>query len=262
MDIDIDSAIAAVKKKATLWKWVICLGLVLVVGPIAWLLAQAVLGIAALGFVTALTAGMILVGVNVAPAFMDRMANMKINLIVAEATRSPLPTIRRGIDEDKKHRNEDSDSITEYDKRILAIEQQFRKLTEDLSPADVLDFQSTLNEMKQDRDGMQGDLAELDKLIDAEEREFRRMSAWWELNGAIIDAKSKVDQRRAGEAIRKIRDDAAFAAVNNQLAEARSKLRERVRNRKDVSVGAAPALSHNPSPVLVERVDTLTKVAR
>jgi len=264
VDFDIDAVTAEIKAKFKKRMWLVGLG-ILILAPIAGWLLTAALTVAALGIVCTFIAVASVVVINVLPAFMDRMANMRINLIVAEAMSNPIPTLQRDIDQDKADRNEDSDLITEYDKRILAIRQQFRALTADLGPADIIDFEQTLKEMEDDCAGMKDDLKVTDALIEAKEKQLRRLSAWWDLNGAIIDIKDKVGARKAGEAIRKIKTDAAMKSVNDQLAEARAKLRERVRNRKDPN-SVHPALSNNPSPALVERVESraeaLIKVQR
>lgn len=264
MDFDIDAVTAEIKAKFKKRMWLVGLGVLLLAPVAAWLLTAA-LTIAKLGIVCTFIGALSIVVINVVPAFMDRMANMRINLIVAEAMRSPIPTLQNEINQDKADRNEDDGLITEYEKRILAIRQQFRALTADLSPADIVDFEQTLKEMEVDCDGMKQDLLETDGLIEAKEKQLRRLSAWWDLNGAIIDIKDKVGARKAGEAIRKIKTDAALKSVNDQLAEARAKLRERVRNRKDPNA-VHPSLSNNPSPALIDRVDNgaeaLIKVQR
>jgi len=254
MDFDIDAVAAQIKAKFKKRMWLAGLA-VLILAPIAAWILTALLTAAAIGIVCTFLAALSVVVINVLPAFMDRMANMRINLIVAEAMRSPIPTLQNDINQDRSDRNEDSTLITEYEKRILAIRQQFRALTADLGPADIIDFEQTLKEMEDDCEGMKQDLQATDALIEVKEKQLRRLSAWWDLNGAIIDIKDKVGARKAGEAIRKIKTDAALKSVNDQLAEARAKLRERVRNRKDPN-SVHPALSNNPSPAVIEHIDT------
>lgn len=263
MEFDIDAVTAQVHKKFGRLKWGVGLALLLVIGPIAWFAVSAILGVAALGLTCAVVGALTIAGLNALPAFMLKMANMRINLLVAEAMKNPIPTLQQGIEDDVRARNEDDDSITEYDSRIVAINQQFRTLTADMSPADIVDFQRTINDMEQDLEGMKRDLNVVDNGISQKRIELKRLDAIWKLSGAIDSANQKVNARRAGEAIRKIRDDAAFAAVNEGLAKSRAQLRQRVRNRKDVISDAVPALSNNPSPVVIEMATAqASKVAR
>lgn len=250
--MNIEEVKAKVFRKANLAKWGVGVLAAIIVAPLVWFLAYAVLGVAFLSVALGLAALVGVTIVNLAPVVTMKLANKRIAMIMEEAARNPIPTLYAGLEEDKRARNEDDQAITAYDTEITNIENQFDKLTRDLTEEDVVKFKADIDAMKDELQAQQDDLKEVDRLIGLKTAAIKRAEAIWNLTMVIGNANAKFNQRNADAAMKKIKEETAIDSVNKAMAQSRAQLRQRVRNRKQVGDSSAtvPSLDNNPSLII------------
>jgi hypothetical protein len=97
---EVQVLIEKIKKKSNWAKWGIGLVGVLLLAPLVWAMAYAILGAAFLGTSLALAAAVGLVVINYTPVFMMKLQNARINAIIAEANKNPIPTLWNEFEKD------------------------------------------------------------------------------------------------------------------------------------------------------------------
>lgn len=259
MSTDIQPIIDEIKKRANWKMWGLGLGAALLLGPIAWFLASALLGIAAAGVSAAIAGAVVLTVINVAPWFTMKMANTRIALIIAEAQRNPIPTLWEGWRRDGEELAQYNASITEYEGEIHAVEAKMQKLTKNLTPEDIASFERDLVVLRQDLTLQIQDYDDALRQHGLHELEINRASAIWDMTMAMNKANAK-NLNLAQTAMEKIKKDTALDAVSKSMGRSKAQLGARIRARANVANAGpgTPALSHNPSPV----IDIVTTVSR
>lgn len=103
---------------ATRTKWGIGLVAAVVVAPLTWLVAQAVLGLAALGGALALAAVVGLGVINGAPVVSMKFANWKLRALKQEAERNPIETLQAQQIELESGLQKEAAAITNFDGEV------------------------------------------------------------------------------------------------------------------------------------------------
>lgn len=253
-----------VLKKAGMLKWGVGLVGVLVLAPVVWALAYAMLGAVALGAASFLALIIGLAVVNLAPVAAMKFANWKINLIVAEAQRNPIPTLLQEYERSQQELEDFSQAIIDYATEIGNVEDQARKLHGYLQEADIASFQSDIDAMKTDLSLQEQDLDEARQKLKDFSTEIKRADAIWKLNMAVSKANAK-NLARAEETMARIKKETALDAVTSAMNKSKAQLRERIRTRTAVSTprladssGTTDVLFRDASPT--ERVTAKSPV--
>lgn len=247
-----------VLRRANIAKWGLGLVGVLLVAPVIWMLAYAVLGAAALG-VSLVVAGVVgLTIVNMAPVVTMKLANAKIKAIMAEAARNPIPTLWNEWEKDGEELREFEKAIADYATEIENVQSKAKKLTVDLKPEDLQQFQDDIDAMRQDLALQQGDLDQARQEHEQFRLEVKRASAIWDLNMAVSKANAK-NLNRAEETMARIKKETALDTVTASMNRSKAQLRERIRSR--TTVNGMAQIGNEPSASLpLPTSSTYTKV--
>lgn len=221
-----------VKKKSTVMKWVIGLSGVLLLAPLVWALAYAVLGAAALMTSLALAAGVGLVVINYTPVLMMKLENKKIQAIVDEATKNPIPTLRAEWIKDGEEIETLRTEIKNGDAKVEAAWGQIQGLKEDLTAEDVAELRADYESQKAEVAAQYVDLGELEAQHRKADTEIKRLNAKWESANALATSSGAVRAANRMDAISAIKRDAAFKAVVAASANAKASIRARIEQRK------------------------------
>lgn len=259
---DIEVMKQKVLKKATLLKWGLGLAGVFVLTPVIWALAYAVLGAAALG-ASLILAGVIgLAAINLAPVVSMKFANWKINAIMAEAQRNPIPTLYNELERSQGELGEFEKAIIDYSAEIQNVETTVKKLIPDMQQEDVDGLRADIASMYQDLKLQQEDLDEARKNVADFGREVKRADAIWKANMAIAKANAK-NMSRAEDTIAKIKKDTALDAVTSAMNKSKAQLRERIRTRTVVlSNENTPTLEFSKPVSVPHPADTVLNVVK
>lgn len=233
---DIEIAKGRVLKKASLLKWGVGLVGALVLAPVVWALVYAVLGAAALGASLFVAGAVGLAVVNLAPVLSMKFANWKINMIIEEAQRNPIPTLIQEYDKDGKELEGFQQAIVDYATEIGNVRDQAAKLQSYLTQSDREKFESDIALMEKDLQLQEQDLDEFKQQHEAFRVEIQRADAIWKLNMAVSKANAKNRGVRAEETIARIKKDTALDAVSSAMNRSKAQLRQRIRDRTVVQL--------------------------
>lgn len=258
--------IEKIKRKSNIAKWGLGLGAALVLAPLTWYVAYAVLGAAFLGAAVALAGVVGLTVVNLTPVFLMKLENRKIQMIMAEATRNPIPTLWAGHKQDAEDLDGMLQSIEDYATEIGNVDSKMQKLTSDLTPQDLEAFKQDIDAMRHDLQLQEQDYSDAMKAHANQEVQIKRASAIWDLNMAVSAANAK-NVNRAEETIAKIKRETALDSVTSGMNRSKAQLRSRILNRMNSqSVGTSHPLSITNQPaedvIEVSAVDNRLKVTR
>jgi hypothetical protein len=230
-----------------------------VAAPVAWL---AVTGIA--GMLAAL--GVAAVGYNLAPVVALKLANYKYRALDAErvdhiikvqdaAAENPIETLQLEYDARYKSTDRFKQGITEFRTEIKNYQDQVKQFETEY-PEDAKSFKEQLAAMmanlqaREDKyKAVQAELVKFDNTI-------KRMRAMWKM--ALATQKmNKLAGMNTGDEFARIKTEAAvdsvMSGVNKAFAEMET---EMMVNKK-----AQPALTNNPSPVLIVDATVTQKVS-
>lgn len=260
---EVQTLIDSVKSKSTKLKWAIGLGAALVLAPVTWAIGYAVLGATFAGAALALAGAVGLTVVNLTPVFLMKLENRKIQMIIDEANRNPIPTLWNEHKKDAEDLAEMLSAIEDYATEIGNVESKMKRLTTDLTPDDLASFESDINAMKTDLALQEQDYAEAMDNHNKQEVQIKRASAIWDLNMAVSAANAK-NVNRAEETLAKIKRETALDAVTSSMNRSKAQLRARILNRAGTGqltgVDRRPALSNSPSDVIDVQVSDASKL--
>lgn len=243
----VQNLIQSVTKKYNLKMWLLGAAGLLIVTPIIWKLAYAIFGLAALGASLGLAGAVGLAIIYFTPVVMMKLKNKQIEMIIAEATKNPIPTMRAEWDKDGEEIEAIRRSIQKFDASVEAAKEKIAKLSKDMTAEDLQNFMSDYDLKKEDVAQQYLDLAELEDGHRKADVQIKRMSAIWESANAMSEAGALNMGARKLDAISAIKRDAAFNSVIQANANAKAQLRARQEQRKAAS---QQQLANNASPVL------------
>lgn len=245
---ELQPVIDKIKKKSNLVKWAIGLTGVLLLAPVIWMLAYAVLGAAFLGTALAIAGGVGAAIVYYTPVYMMKLENRKIKAIVDEATKNPIPTLRAEWIKDGEEIEVIRDEIKNGDAAVESAWAQVQSMKDELSAEDMADLRADYESQKAEVSAQYADLAELEAAHRKADGEIKRLNAKWESANAMAAASNAVRAANRMDAISAIKRDAAFKAVVDASANAKAAIRARVEQRK----AKANALLNKGGVALIE----------
>lgn len=127
---------------AKYWKWGVGVVAALVIGPFAGVILSGVVGMAGLAIAGVL--GFVLI--QLAPAFSDMIANWRMKLIVAEANKNPIETMRNIYISNVKTIEAKDVKITEFASRLGDYQDKMEGFKKQY-PQDVAKFAATEDKM-------------------------------------------------------------------------------------------------------------------
>jgi hypothetical protein len=229
---DVQVAIDQVKAKSTKMTWIAGILGVIVLAPLTWILAYGLLGLAAAGAALALAG---IVGATIwfgAEPLIMRLQNKRIEAIVNEAMKNPIPTLWNEHKKDQQELDELAQAIADYSTEIMNFDSKMKKLSVDMTEADAESFKSELDMMHQDLRLQEEDLRELRKSHMAQEVEIKRASAIWEAGEAMAKANAKNARAQREDTLSKIKKDTALDSVTRNLNRGKAQLRSRIEARR------------------------------
>lgn len=265
LSTDLQSAIDKISKKSTALKWVAGLAGVVFIGFTVWAILYIALGVAALGLTLAVTGIAGAAFIHWWPTYMDRLRTRKIERIIEDARKSPIPTLWDEHDKDGIEINGFASAIEDYATEIGNCQSKARSLSKDLQPQDLEQFENDIALMQEDLLLQEHDLAELRADHKKQEVEIKRAAAIWDLNMAVSKANAKNLSARREETISRIRKETALDSVTSSMNRSKAQLRTRINSRRQMGTGASStlAISSNPSDVIdVASVTTKERTAR
>ena len=248
MSTDIDTVVASIKAKSNRAKVALTILGVLLLAPLAWYLALAIFGAAMLGLALAFAGAVGATVIAGVPWLLTRLANKRIEWVIAEAQRSPIPTLWAGHQQDASDIEAMADAITEYATEIGNAQDKARKLERDLLPQDLASFQRDVAAMQHDLELQEEDLRQARLDHAKQEAEIKRASAIWDLNMAVASANARNMFSRATDTLAKIKKDTALDAVTTSMNRSKAQLRRRIQER--TAAHAAPVLTHQDANVI------------
>lgn len=243
----VQSLIDNVTKKYNVKMWLAGIAGLLVLTPLIWMLAYAALGLAALGVSLSLAG---LVGLSIiyfTPVVTMKLKNKKIEMIIAEATKNPIPTMRAEWEQDGREIEAFRAAIVKFDTAVEAAKKQVEALAKDMTAADLAEFQTDYELKKADVAAQYQDLAELEAGHRQADSEIKRLDAVWKSANAMSQAGAMNMGTRKLDAISAIKRDAAFNSVIQANAAAKAQMRARMEQRK---ASSQQQIANNASPVL------------
>jgi predicted nucleic acid-binding Zn-ribbon protein len=244
---EVQTLIDKVTKKYNVKMWLLGAAGLLILTPLIWSLAYAVLGLAALGVSLGIAGAVGLAIIYVTPVVTMKLKNKQIEMIIAEATKNPIPTMRAEWEKDGEEIEAFRNSIVKFDTAVEAAKKQVDKLSVDMDAASIAEFQADYEMKKADVAAQYEDLAKLEAIHRMADSEIKRLNAIWESANAMNKAGALNMGTRRLDAISAIKRDAAFNAVVEANATAKAQMRARMEQRKAAST---QQLANNASPVL------------
>lgn len=244
---EVQTLINKVIKETNKKKWLFGIAAVLLLPMVVWWLAYAVLGAAALAASLAIAGAVGASIIYYTPVFMMKLQNRRTQAIIDEATKNPIPTMRAEWDKDGEEIEQFRLSIIRFDTAVEAAKKQVDKLSADMTPADMAEFQADYETKKADVAAQYDDLANLEAGHRKADVEIKRLNAIWESANAMSKAGALNMGTRKLDAISAIKRDAAFNAVVEANAAAKAQMRARMEQRK---ASSTQQLANNASPVL------------
>lgn len=232
---EIQPVIDKIKKKSNLAKWAIGLTGVMLLAPVVWFLAYAVLGVAALGASLAIAGAVGAAIVYYTPVYMAKLENRKIKAIVDEATKNPIPTLRAEWIKDGEEIEALRTEIKNGDAKVESAWGQVQLLKADLTAEDMAELRSDYESQKAEVAAQYADLGELETQHRKADVEIKRLNAKWESANAMAASSNAVRAANRMDAISAIKRDAAFKAVVDASASAKAAIRARIEQRKAAS---------------------------
>jgi multidrug efflux pump subunit AcrB len=240
---DIDTLKDQVRKKAKWLKYGLAAAAIILIGPLFYWLAYALVGAAlagiAAGFAFCVAGALAAIG----PYLAMKFENTRINLILAEAAQNPIPTLWNQHRKDQEEVEEMAKAILDYDTEIENLKGKARTLSSDLSPDDLAAFDSDIRAMQEDLALQVEDLDNARADLAKQALEIKRAAAFWQLNMAVSAANSKNVASRAEDTMARLKKETALDSVTSSTNRSKAQLRARIRNRTS-------ALPNNPSPSL------------
>lgn len=258
-DNKVQQVIDKIKKKSNFLKWGLGLAGLLILTPLIWALAYAVLGAAFLGLSLALAAAVGAAIITFTPVLMMKLENKKIQMVMDEATKNPIPTMWAEWQKDGDEIEAFRKQIVDFETAVESSFSQVKKLSKDMTAEDMANFQSDYEAQKADVTAQYVDLAELEKGHKQSEIEIKRLNAVWESANAMSKANAMNMATRKLDAISAIKRDTAFKSVMAANAHAKAQMRARIEQRKSTST---PQLTNDPAPVIPLNLTQRQEVAR
>lgn len=249
--------IEKIKKKSTFMKWGIGLAGVLLLAPLVWALAYAILGAAFLGLSLTIAGAVGMAIIYYTPVFMMKLQNAKINAIIAEAQKNPIPTLWSEFDKDTGEVDEMEQAIGEYGTEIENVKSKRDKLASKLTAKDLEAFDGDIATMEEDFQLQQTELAELRTGLDKQKVEIERASAIWDLGMAMNKANAKNLAAQRESTLSRIKKETALDSVTASMNRGKVQLRMRIQSRRRVAEGDGVqriALSPTESLEILENV--------
>jgi hypothetical protein len=247
---DVNTVIEGIKRKSTLAKWGLGLLGVVLLAPLSFALAYAIFGAALLGLALAFAGVVGLTVLAGVPWLVTKLANKRIEWVLAEARRSPIPTLWEGHRQDAEDLRAMGEAITEYATEIGNAQDKARKLAKDLLPEDLASFNKDVQAMQVDLELQEQDYREAVLAHEKQEAEIKRASAIWDLNMAVANANAKNLNSRAEDTLAKIKRETALDSVSASMNRSKAQLRQRIQQRSAIHGAATAALANNPSQVI------------
>ena len=231
---EIQTAIENIKSKMSKTKWVIGILGVMVLAPLTWILAYGILGLAAAGgalAVAGVVAATIWYGTE---PFLMRLQNKRIQLIMEEATKNPIPTLWNEHAKDQKEVNDLEQAIIDYSTEIGNCISKKDKLVSKLKPEDIESFENDIRLMQEDLRLQEEDLQELKDGLVKQQAEIERASAIWDLGMAVSKANAKNLSAQRQETLSKIKRETALESVTSNMNRGKAQLRMRINSRRHI----------------------------
>jgi predicted nucleic acid-binding Zn-ribbon protein len=233
-------------QKANKYKWVLFgIGAVVVAGNFAGLLISGVEAIFAVGATVAVSAAT----VYFTPVIAMKAANTRMKMLVGEAEKNPILTLKNDYIFRQNQLQLADDSIQEFDTEIRNYDDQCREFKEQY-PDEAANFEEIstsmhggLKEMKSEQSQARSVVADLSQKIKKAEAIYKMSLAAQRVTSFSRESQEKV--------FADIKQQVAFDSVRSQLNRSFAALDRAMAKRTELSArAAAPALSSgNPATV-------------
>lgn len=248
------------QKFITIAKWGITIVAIAVIAPVAWLAVSGMVGLALAG-------GIGLIGINAAPVIALKLANAKYRVMDAErvehlekvqaaAAENPIETIQLSYNGRVQDAAKFADSITEFRTEIKNYEGTVKEFEAEY-PDDAAAGREQLLFMREnlkDREAryasVQAELANLASTI-------KKMRALWKLAMAT-QKMNKLAGMNTGDEFARIKNEAAVDSVMSNVNKAFAQMETATMVNRKVT---KPAITNNPSPLLIVDAEVIQKVS-
>lgn len=242
---NIDAVTAKIARKANLLKWGIGLGAAILLGPLIWALASAVLGLAALGAATALAAVVSLAVINFAPVVSLKFQNAKLQAIKAEAAKNPIETMQNTYLEKERELEAKKKQIEAFNAKVIQYATKRAEFSKQF-PDDAPRFIEIEQKMRTLLNNRQDKWREASAALELFGKVIVRSQAIWEMAKASAALQESAGDLEANF-MQRVRVETALDSVESSLAQSMAQLDTLLMERVDES---PRAITHQPADVI------------
>lgn len=260
--LTVDQLTAQVAKRATWLKIGAAAVVAALLLPLLVLVLKAVVVGIALGTVIGVAGVAAWLIYMFSDVMIDKVKNKRIQLIIEEAKRNPIPTLWNLHVKDGNEIEEMARSIQEYDVAIQNVRSKVTSAQADMEASDLRSFEQDLVMMEKDLELQYSDLAELRMEFKKQERAIKRAETIWNVGMAMKNANDKNRSAQARTTLDRIREETALESIASKMNSGKAALRARIEHRsaehsaprvsgyvEQVPV-QPPAIENKPSPVI------------
>lgn len=250
---EVQTLVNKIKKRSNIAKWGIGMAAVLLLAPLVWYVAYAVLGAAFLGLSLAVAGVVGLAIIHFTPVVMMKLENAKINAIMAEANKNPIPTLWNEYEKDVQEADEFQQSIQDYSAEIENVKSKRDKLASKLTEKDLSTFDADIAAMQEDCRLQEQELLELRITLQRQQTEIERAAAIWDLGMAVNKANSKNQAAQRESTLSRIRKETALDSVTANLNRGKAALRQRINSRRHLAQNEnTKSIGHQDSSMIID----------
>lgn len=209
-------------RRMSLYKWGAGFALVLLVGPLMWMMATALLGLAAAGISAAVLALVIIGIVEYLPVIIAKIQNHKMTLLREEAAKKPIETLYNQHAEKEavlstvlQQIEKFATKVKNYELKLVALEQQF--------PQDVAQFQEVYDAMSTLLKRRIEKYREAKAKNEISYQEIGKFAALWEMALASADLRESAGLLE-DTLVQRLQKDSAIGAIQMGVAASMAEL--------------------------------------
>lgn len=184
--LDLKGQTAKVLKKANLMKWLIGIGVAVVLAPLIWALAYALVGVLAVGFLTCVIGLLGLFAINMAPVVSAKMANAKIEVLKQEARTKPIETLQEQYREKMEALDQFKEKIYKFANKVKNYDMQMSEFKKNF-PNDAAQFEEISKKMHALLEARQNKWQETREKLKLFWNEIQKFDGIWQMTLASAD---------------------------------------------------------------------------
>jgi len=242
-------------------KWGIVLAVAAVIAPAAYMAITGIVGLA-------IAAGLVIVGVNVAPVLAIKAANLKHRAIDAErveniekvtgaAAENPIETLMQQSMEKRRASDQFKNSITMFKTEVKNFDDQIANFAKEY-PDDVARFQTQQDAMVKLLTFRESRYKQLQLELDNFDQAIKRAQAMWKMSQAA-QKMNKLAGVELGDPFEKIKSDSAINSVMSSMNKAFAEMETALLDNKEVQA-ATLLVENTPQPSLIVNSNVQQKV--